>query len=88
MELETGRTMDSSTSFAVGERVFHVVTEALTVRSTTGRILSVFVSPITLLVVEPHDRYVVSLTDDDLTVDELLTRVPVLKGKIPSPHKQ
>ncbi len=67
MELETGRTMDSSTSFAVGERVFHVVTEALTVRSTTGRILSVFVSPIALLVVEPHDRYVVSLTDDDLT---------------------
>jgi hypothetical protein len=81
IELETSRTTESRASFVVGERVFHVVTEVVTVRSATGRIFSVFVSPIALLVSEPHGSYVVSFTDEGLTIEELLIRVPELKGK-------
>jgi|GEM_PF-6366057 uncharacterized spore protein YtfJ len=81
MELETSRTTESRASFVVGERMFHVVTEVVTVRSATGRIFSVFVSPIALLVLEPNSSYVVSLTDEEFTVEDLLSRVPELKGK-------
>jgi uncharacterized spore protein YtfJ len=82
MDLETSRTTEASTSFVVGERVFHVVTETVTVRSAKGRIFSAFVSPIALLVLEPHDSYAISLTDEELTIKELLIRVPTLKKDI------
>ena len=82
MELETNRTTEASASFIVGERMFRVVTDVVTVRSAKGRVFSAFVSPIALLVLEPHDRYVVSLTGEELTVEELLIRVPTLKEEI------
>jgi len=82
MELETSRTTEASAAFIVGERMFRVVTDVVTVRSAKGRVFSAFVSPIALLVFEPHDRYVVSLTGEDLTVEELLIRVPTLKEEI------
>jgi len=81
MELETSRTTESRASFAVGERMFHVVTEVVTVKSATGTIFSVFVSPIALLVLEPHSCYVVTLTDEEFTLEELLVRAPELKGR-------
>ena len=81
MEFETRRTMEWSTSFVVGDRVFHLVTEVVTVRGSEGRVLSAFVSPVALLILEPHDRYAVSFTDKELTVEELLIRVPALKGE-------
>lgn len=84
MELETSRTTEASASFIVGERVFHVVTEVVTVRSAKGKIFAAFVSPIALLILEPHDRYAISFTDEELTVEELLIRVPALKEKIPA----
>ena len=82
MEVETSRTTESSASFTVGEKVFHVVTEVVTVRSANGRIFAAFVSPIALLILEPHDRYAISFTDEEFTVEELLIRVPALKEKI------
>jgi hypothetical protein len=84
MELETSMTTEVGTSFVVGERVFHVVTEIMTLRSARGKIFATSVSPIALLILEPHDRYAVSLTDEALTIGELLIRVPALKGKIPT----
>jgi hypothetical protein len=84
MELETSMTTEVGTSFVVGERVFHVVTEIMTLRSARGKIFATSVSPIALLILEPHDRYAVSLTDEALTIGELLIRVPALKGKIPA----
>jgi uncharacterized spore protein YtfJ len=82
MELETSRTTEASASFTVGERVFHVVTEVLTVRNTKGNIFAVSVSPIALLVLEPPDHYSISLTDQELTAEELLIMVPALNEKI------
>ena len=58
------------------------MTEVVTVRSAMGKIFSVFVSPIALLVLEPQSSYVVSFTAEELTFEELLIRVPELKGKI------
>ncbi len=63
-----------------------MVTEVVTVRSAMGKIFSVFVSPIALLVLEPRSSYAVSLTDEELTVEELLIRVPELRGKTLSLH--
>ena len=83
VKLETRRTTEASASFIVGERVFHLVTDVVTVRSARGKMLTALVSPIALLILEPHDRYAVSLTDKELTVEELLIRVPALKEKIP-----
>ncbi len=84
MELETSRTTESGASFVVGERVFHLVTEVVTVRISKGRMFSAFVSPIALLILEPHGRYVISLTNEELTVEELLNRVPALKEEVPT----
>ena len=83
MVLEASRSTESSASFAVGERVFHLVSEVVTFRGSKGRMFSALVSPIALLILEPHDRYVVSLTDEEFTIEELLNRVPALKQKIP-----
>jgi uncharacterized spore protein YtfJ len=82
IELETSRTTESRASFVVGDRTFHVVTEVVEVKSPTGKVFSVFVSPIALLVLEPHSSYVVSLTDEEFAIEDLLSRVPELKGKI------
>jgi hypothetical protein len=82
MELETSRTTEASNSFMVGERVFHVVTEVVTVRSSKGKVFAASVSPIALLILEPHERYAISFTDEAVTVEELLIRVPALKEKI------
>jgi hypothetical protein len=82
MKLKASMTTEVSASFVVGERAFHVVAEVMTVRSAMGKIFATSVSPIALLILEPHDRYAVSLTDEELNVEELLMRVPALKGKI------
>ncbi len=81
MKLEASRIMESRSSFTVGERVFHVVTEVVRV-SAGGHLFSAFVSPVALLVLEPQDTYAISLTGEDLTVDELLVRVPALKAEM------
>jgi hypothetical protein len=83
VKLETRRITEASTSFIVGERIFHLVTEVVTVRSARGKMLTALVSPVALLILEPHDRYAVSLTGEELTVEELLIRVPAQKEKIP-----
>jgi uncharacterized spore protein YtfJ len=82
MELETSRTTEATTCFMVGERMFHLVTEVVTVRSARGKIFAASVSPIALLILEPNDRYAISLTEKEVTVEELLIRVPALKEKI------
>ena len=79
MDLETKRTTEVGSTFAVGDRVFHVVTEVVTVRGAGGRIFATFVSPIALLVLEPNGHYALSLTDEELTIEELLVKVPALK---------
>ena len=81
-QVETSRTTGLGASFVVGERVFHLVTEVVTVRVSGGTIFSALVSPIALLVLEPHGHYAVSLTDEEITVEELLGRVPALKAEI------
>ena len=50
VKLETRRMTEASASFVVGERVFHIVTEIMTVRSDRGKMLTAFVSPIALLI--------------------------------------
>jgi hypothetical protein len=82
LELETSRTTEAGTSFVIGERVFHVVVEVVTVRTAKGKMFAASISPIALLILESHDCYAVSLTGEALVVDELLTRVPALREKI------
>lgn len=81
-ELETSRTTEAGTSFVIGERVFYVVVEVVTVRTAKGKTFAASISPIALLILESHVCYAVSLTGEELAVDELLTRVPALKEKI------
>ena len=51
-------------------------------RTVRGKMLTASISPIALLILESHDCYAISLTGEELIVEELLVSVPALKEKI------
>jgi uncharacterized spore protein YtfJ len=76
------KTMQADASFTVGNRVFHVVCEVLSVKAFSGKVHGMMVSPTALLVEEEERLYSISLTGGELDVEEILRIVPSLKEKV------
>ena len=82
MGLEAKTTIRADASVAVGKRTLFVISRAQSVTGFGGEAYGVLCSPIALLVDESGDLYSRSLTEDEMTVEEILSLVPSLKEKV------
>jgi hypothetical protein len=74
--------MQADTSFAVGNRVFYVVCEVLSMKGLSGRAHAMMVSPAALLVKEEERLYSVALGGVEMDVEEILRLVPSLRERV------
>jgi hypothetical protein len=74
--------MQADVSFTVGNRVFYVICEVLSMKGLSGRVHAMMVSPAALLVEEEEHLYSLSLGERKIDVEEILRLVPSLREKV------
>jgi hypothetical protein len=81
-DFSVDRIMQADASFTVGNRVFYVICEVLSMKGFSGRIHAMMVSPAALLVEEEERLYSLSLGGGKMDVEEILRLVPSLREKL------
>jgi hypothetical protein len=66
----------------ISDRTLYPVFQVSTLNRNGKRFFGVWISPLALVVVEPTQKYAVSLTGEAVTLDRLLEKVPSLKEKL------
>ena len=66
----------------IGDRTIYPVIRVSTSGIDGQNFFGARISPIAIVVVEPTRDYVISLTDETITLDQLLEMVPSLKDKM------
>ena len=66
-------------SFQIEDRTLYPIVRVYTFKKN---FFGAYVCPIALVIVEPPQEYVISLTDETITMEKLLDEVPSLKEKM------
>ncbi len=66
----------------IGDRTLYPVIQVSTLNRNGKGFFGVWISPLAIVVVEPTQKYAISLTSEAITLDQLLEKVPSLKEKL------
>ncbi len=80
-EVETATSIGKTLSID-GKTIYPVIQRSTLSRGGGKTIFGVWISPVAIVVVERTAKYVISLTDKVVTLDQLLETTPTLKEKI------
>jgi len=65
----------------IGDRTLYPVIQVLTLKTKGQNFFGAWISPLAIVVVEPTQEYVIPLTDETITLEQILEMVPSLKEK-------
>jgi uncharacterized spore protein YtfJ len=74
--------MQADASITVGNRIFYIISEVISVEALSGKMHGMMVSPAALLVQEEERLYSISLGGEEMDVEEILRLVPSLREKV------
>ena len=80
MEAKTEKLVGES--FKIGNRTFYPVMDVFTLSVDGKSFFTVCISPLAMVVVEKKQKYAISLTEETITLTELIEKVPSLKEKV------
>lgn len=66
----------------IGDRTLYPVIQVSTLNRKGQNFFGAWVSPLAMVVVEPTQEYAIPLTDETITLEQLLEMVPSLKEKM------
>jgi uncharacterized spore protein YtfJ len=66
----------------IGDRTIYPVNQVSTLNRNGTGFFGVWISPLAIVVVEPTQKYAISLTSETITLDKLLEKAPSLKEKL------
>ncbi|MDA4112005.1 MAG: hypothetical protein OK439_05660 [Thaumarchaeota archaeon] len=83
MKFDMSRGLEVGDALVIGLRKFYVVSDVLSIKSLTGMVFGIMVSPVALVVFEGDQSYAFSLTEGkDVSIEDLIGKEPSLKEKL------